>query len=343
MRPRARRAWCRLHPAGGPPPRPDRTFVPADNWPVLYTVARDAGPENDPRRGAGTGDRTAAAAAVHRRRRERLAELDGDPAVMRFISTKTRSRAEIETEVLPRFLGYYSAYRDFGHWAADTRDDGELHRLVRPAPGGGRGRRDGGLGRRAGAARPCSPRLPAAAGGLGPGVRDRGVAGPGPPGLRRTWREEIVATTMTINTGSRAVMEKAGLRFARAVHLNWPDPVDGNEHGDVEYRLRREDWLAAAAAEPGRGPAASCPPPGEPAGAVHLGQRGEQGPRGGDRPGLPRRGRRTPPHRRQEDAAGDGDDRARGAGQELAGTGLPLRVPRPRGMPVVQRGWRSRR
>jgi hypothetical protein len=29
------------------------------------------------------------------------------------------------------------------------------------------------------------------------------------------------------------------------VYLNWPDPVDGHEHGDVEYRLRRADWLAA--------------------------------------------------------------------------------------------------
>ena len=55
-----------------------------------------------------------------------LLKLDGDPAVMRFISKKTRSRAEIEAEVLPQFLGYYARYRDFGHWAADTRDNGEF-------------------------------------------------------------------------------------------------------------------------------------------------------------------------------------------------------------------------
>jgi hypothetical protein len=29
------------------------------------------------------------------------------------------------------------------------------------------------------------------------------------------------------------------------VHLDWPEPLDGNEHGDVEYRLRREEWLPA--------------------------------------------------------------------------------------------------
>ena len=55
---------------------------------------------------------------------------------------------------------------------------------------------------------------------------------------------EVVATTMAVNAGSRRVMEKAGLRYARTVYLDWPDPLDGNEHGDVEYRLRVGEWLA---------------------------------------------------------------------------------------------------
>jgi RimJ/RimL family protein N-acetyltransferase len=42
--------------------------------------------------------------------------------------------------------------------------------------------------------------------------------------------------------GSRRVLEKAGLRYARTVYLDWPDPLEGNEHGDVEYRLTRGDW-----------------------------------------------------------------------------------------------------
>jgi RimJ/RimL family protein N-acetyltransferase len=175
-----------------------------------------------------------------------LAELDGDPAVMRFISRKTRSRAEIETEVLPRFLGYYARYRDFGHWAADTRDHGEFIGWfgLRPVVA-------------AGAAMVDWVDAPAPAHTASLGYRllrsawGRGYATEGSLALvRRAFTElgveEIVATTMTINTRSRAVMEKAGLRFARTVHLDWPDPVDGNERGDVEYRLRREDWLAAA-------------------------------------------------------------------------------------------------
>jgi hypothetical protein len=45
---------------------------------------------------------------------------------MRFITMKTTSRAEIEAEVLPRFLSYYARYPDFGHWAADLRGNGEF-------------------------------------------------------------------------------------------------------------------------------------------------------------------------------------------------------------------------
>ena len=175
-----------------------------------------------------------------------LAELDGDPAVMRFISRKTRSRAEIETEVLPRFLGYYARYRDFGHWAADTRDQGEFIGWfgLRPVAATGAAMVDW-----------VDAPLPAHTASLGyrllRSAWGRGYATEGSLALvRRAFTElgveEIVATTMTVNTRSRAVLQKAGLRFARTVHLDWPDPVDGHEHGDVEYRLRREDWLAAA-------------------------------------------------------------------------------------------------
>jgi len=174
-----------------------------------------------------------------------LLELDGDPAVMRFITRTTKSRAEIEAEVLPRFLGYYARYPDFGHWAADTRGDGQFIgwfglRPVRPA----------------GAAMVdwVDAPLPARTASLGYRLKQRawgrGYATEGTRALvRRAFTDlgvdEIVATTMTVNTRSRAVLEKAGLRYARTVYLNWPDPVDGSEHGDVEYRLRRDDWLAA--------------------------------------------------------------------------------------------------
>lgn len=56
-------------------------------------------------------------------------------------------------------------------------------------------------------------------------------------GVRR-----VVATTMFVNAGSRRVMEKCGLRHVRTFHVDWPEPLPGSEHGEVEYALTREEW-----------------------------------------------------------------------------------------------------
>lgn len=179
-----------------------------------------------------------------------LLDLDGDPAVLRFVTRTTKSRAEIEAEVLPRFLSYYAGHPGFGHWAADTRGDGAFIGWfgLRPVRAAGAAMVDW-----------VDAPLPARTASLGYRLKQRawgrGYATEGARALvRRAFTElgveEIVATTMSVNTRSRAVMEKAGLRYARTVYLNWPDPLDGNEHGDVEYRLRRDDWLAR---QPGTG------------------------------------------------------------------------------------------
>ncbi len=52
----------------------------------------------------------------------------------------------------------------------------------------------------------------------------------------------IHAQTMAVNTGSRRVMEKAGLRYLRTFHLAWPDPLPGADQGEVEYAITRADW-----------------------------------------------------------------------------------------------------
>ena len=49
---------------------------------------------------------------------------------------------------------------------------------------------------------------------------------------------------MAVNVASRKVMEKAGLRFVRVFHQPWPDRIEGEEHGDVEYALTRVEWEA---------------------------------------------------------------------------------------------------
>jgi RimJ/RimL family protein N-acetyltransferase len=57
--------------------------------------------------------------------------------------------------------------------------------------------------------------------------------------------ERVYAETLAVNAGSRRVMEKAGLRYIRTFHQDWPEKIPGDEHGDVEYALTRAEWQAA--------------------------------------------------------------------------------------------------
>jgi RimJ/RimL family protein N-acetyltransferase len=54
--------------------------------------------------------------------------------------------------------------------------------------------------------------------------------------------QRVVASTMAVNIASRRVMEKSGLRLVRAFHQEWPESIPGDEHGDVEYALTRDEW-----------------------------------------------------------------------------------------------------
>ena len=69
-------------------------------------------------------------------------------------------------------------------------------------------------------------------------------------GTQRVWAE-----TMFVNTRSRQVMERIGLRFVRVFHVEFDDPIEGTEHGEVEYEIRREEWLARQGGHP-----RECPP-----------------------------------------------------------------------------------
>ena len=62
-------------------------------------------------------------------------------------------------------------------------------------------------------------------------------------GLRR-----IFAQTMAVNAASRATMAAVGLRYERAWRQDWPEPIAGSEHGEVEYAITREQWLAGSPA-----------------------------------------------------------------------------------------------
>jgi hypothetical protein len=41
------------------------------------------------------------------------------------------------------------------------------------------------------------------------------------------------------------------MRLVRLFHGEWPERIPGDEHGDVEYAITREDWLAQRQIEAG--------------------------------------------------------------------------------------------
>ncbi|GAA2258298.1 MULTISPECIES: GNAT family N-acetyltransferase [Kitasatospora] len=160
-----------------------------------------------------------------------LMELDSDPEVMRYLSGgRATPREEVEERILPLYFSYYRRFPALGYWAAleragggflgwfefrppdpDRPDEVELgYRLRRPAWGRGYATE---------------------------GARALIRKGFGEPGVER-----VFAQTMTVNRGSRRVMEKAGLRYVRTFFADWPEAIDGSEHGEVEYALERAEW-----------------------------------------------------------------------------------------------------
>lgn len=150
-----------------------------------------------------------------------LAELDGDPEVRRYLADgKPLSRDVVRREVLPAILARYTDHPGFGCWAVQAGPEflGWVE-LLPEGPGeasiGWRFRRAAwGHGYATEAARV---------------VVDRAFT---ELGIRR-----VTATTMTVNTASRRVMERLGMTYVRTFFDEWPDPIEGAELGDVEYEL----------------------------------------------------------------------------------------------------------
>jgi RimJ/RimL family protein N-acetyltransferase len=160
-----------------------------------------------------------------------LIELDSDPAVMHFVTGgRPTPREEIEQEILPRWLRYYSESPGLGFWAAEEKATGQFIGWFHLRPGEGHPDDEPELGYR----------LRRSAWGKGyatEGCRaliDKAFA---EHGVRR-----VLAETVAVHTASRRVMEKSGLRLVRVFHADWPDKIPGDEHGDVEYALDRDEW-----------------------------------------------------------------------------------------------------
>jgi RimJ/RimL family protein N-acetyltransferase len=163
---------------------------------------------------------------------DNLTDLDSDPDVTFFINGgRPTPREEVERDELPALLRYYERYPGYGFWAAAERETGAFlgwfH--LRPPPEGG------------------SPDEPELGYRLKRSAWGKGYATEGSRALidkafRELGARRVFAQTMAVNTASRRVMEKAGLRFVRSFHQPWPFPIPGDEHGDVEYALTREEW-----------------------------------------------------------------------------------------------------
>ncbi|MEP7179977.1 MAG: GNAT family N-acetyltransferase [Pseudonocardiales bacterium] len=160
-----------------------------------------------------------------------LVELDSDPQVMHHITGGlVTSREEIVNDVLPAFMDYYRRYDGFGFWAAEEQPAGRFvgwfH--LRPSPDDDADTVELGY------------RLRREAWGQGyaaEGSRALIAKAFTEYGVRR-----VHAETMAVHGASRRVMEAAGLRYVRTFHQDWPYPIPGDEHGDVEYALTREQW-----------------------------------------------------------------------------------------------------
>ena len=162
-----------------------------------------------------------------------LVALDGDPAVMRYITGGPPTpRDEMRDDYLPSWLAYYDRGDRYGFWAAIERDDRRVPRLV-PPPAAPRGPR-----RRAGARVPPDPV------GMGPRLRHRGVARLGRQGVHRARR--AAGPRLDDGRQRRVAAGDGEVRDALRADLrhDWPVRIEGDEEGDVEYAIDRAQWEA---------------------------------------------------------------------------------------------------
>jgi RimJ/RimL family protein N-acetyltransferase len=162
---------------------------------------------------------------------DHLVELDGDPDVMHFVTGgRATPRAEIESDVLPAFLGYYTRFAGYGFWAAIEKSTGRFLGWFHFRPANDTRPNEVELGYR----------LHKSA--WGKGYATEGSRALIDKGFAELGVERVVAFTMVVHVASRRVLEKSGLRFVRIFHQPWPDYIEGEEEGDVEYALLRSEW-----------------------------------------------------------------------------------------------------
>jgi RimJ/RimL family protein N-acetyltransferase len=161
---------------------------------------------------------------------EHEVELDADPEVMRYLG-RARTREEVEA-FHRRRLAAAGRVPGLGFWAGLVAGEFVGWWILEP---------------------PQRPDQGPVAGQAELGYRllrrhwRRGLAGEGARELLRHGFEDlglerVFAETMAVNTASRATMASIGMEYVRTFHLEWDEPIEGAEQGEVEYEITRAAW-----------------------------------------------------------------------------------------------------
>ncbi len=160
--------------------------------------------------------------------------LHTDDEVMRYLSRERARREDVRDTVFPAMLAWERRHPAWGYSAAIDRATGAFLGwvLFRPATD-----------------RPPVPgeleigwRFARSAWGRGHATEAaRAVLH---HGFTELDVRSVFAMTMAVNTASRRVMERLGMRHVRSFHSHHEDPLPGSEHGEVEYRIERDEHLA---------------------------------------------------------------------------------------------------
>lgn len=166
-----------------------------------------------------------------------LVELDRDPAVMRYLTNGKPTPFEVvRDEMLPALLAEYERTAGYGRLAAVHRTTGEFLGWF-------------GLSQRGAATDEAEVGYRLRQAWWGQGYATEGCRALIDAAFADLRLRRVYAETMAVNRASRRVMEKSGMRHVRTFHLHFDDPVPGTEHGEVEYELRRADWLSRRVAQ----------------------------------------------------------------------------------------------
>lgn len=147
-----------------------------------------------------------------------LVELDSDPEVMRFLTGRPSSSAEVEASIRDnlgrRWIALDQSSGEFVGWFGLVPIDDDTLEL---------GYR---LSRR---------------------WWDHGLATEGARAIIDAaftlfGATRVTAQSMAVNQRSRSVMERCGMRLLRTFQVEFDDPLPGTEHGETEYELTIDEW-----------------------------------------------------------------------------------------------------